>query len=107
MSDWFISISQDQALWILTGVVVPVVVAVFTKVSSPSWVKGLLATVLSAVNGAIVAYFTVGVITPENWVVFFAATVAIAQGFYGMVFKPLGWSSFLLENIGLKDSPEV
>jgi glucan phosphoethanolaminetransferase (alkaline phosphatase superfamily) len=97
-------LTLESFTWILTALVIPLIVAVFNKYSTPSWAKGLLATILSLVDGIGVAYFTVGVNT-TSVIAFFITAVVLSQTFYGQVFKPLGITSFILENIGRKDAP--
>ena len=90
---------MESNLLVLLGLLVPLVVAFFTKVESPSWVKGLTAFVLSVAVGVVSVFFG-DVQSIELYAGYVIAVIAAAQASYSMLWKPLGVTSWIMEHLG-------
>jgi len=92
-------------LLVLLSLLVPLVVAFFTHVETPSWAKGLTAFVLSVAVGVVSVFFG-DVQSIELYAGYVVAVIAAAQASYEMLWKPLGVSSWILEHLGRVNHPE-
>lgn len=92
-------------LLVLLSLLVPLVVAFFTRVETPSWAKGLTALGLSVAVGVVSVFFG-DVQSIEIYAGYVVAVIAAAQASYGMLWKPLGVSSWILEHLGRVNRPE-
>ena len=106
---------QDYAIALagLMGVILPLVVAFITNASVSSKVKGLLALGLSVLVGTITA-IAAGELSfaslqgsPADVMVQVATYISIvavaAQTAYNMLFKPIGWTTTLQQDFGIKE----
>lgn len=96
---------MESNLLVLLALIVPLVVAIFTRVETPSWAKGLTAFVLSVAVGVVSVFFG-DVQSIELYAGYAIAVIAAAQASYGMLWKPLGVTSWILENLGRTTRPE-
>lgn len=102
--------TAELSITAVLGVLVPIVVAIITKVSTSGKVKGLLALGLAAVLGLGMAAFSGGFVWTGDlvtnlWVVvrFVGLALVSAQANYNMWIKPTGLATYVQENIGLTD----
>lgn len=88
-----------NSLYALLALLVPLVVAVVTNKSTPSWVQGGLATAVSVCVGVIMVFFrdSQSIQAVAGSVV---AVIVAAQASYSMIWKPLGVTSWILEHLG-------
>jgi len=92
-------------LLVLLSLLVPLVVAIFTRVETPSWAKGLTAFVLSVAVGVVSVFFG-DVQSIELYAGYVVAVIAAAQASYEMLWKPMGVTSWILEHLGRTTRPE-
>lgn len=90
---------EGTALAALIGLVVPLIVAIVANVNTSSAVRGSIAALVSIVVGAVVVFFT-GNAAVEQYAAGILAVILAAQSSYGMFWKPLGVSSWILEHLG-------
>ena len=90
---------EGTNLYTLLALLVPLVVAVFTNTSTPSWARGLAAFVVSIAVAA-VAVFVQDVATIEAYAGTAITVIVLAQSSYSMLWKPLGVTSWILEHLG-------
>lgn len=96
---------ESTPLWSLLAVIIPVVVAFFAKTSTASWVKGLTATVICVAVGVVGVYFND--ITALNAIATQILTVIVtSEACYRMIWKPLGVTSWVMENLGVTGGAE-
>lgn len=89
------------ALASLIALLVPLIVAVVSNANTSGAVKGALATAFSVAIGALTVYGS-GNATVEQYAQIIVTVIVAAQASYGMFWKPLGVTSWILENIGNK-----
>lgn len=92
-------------LLVLLSLLVPLVVAFFARVETPSWAKGLTAFGLSLAVGVVSVFFG-DVQSIELYAGYVVAVIAAAQSSYQMLWKPLGVTSWILEHLGRVNRPE-
>lgn len=97
---------MEGNLLVLLSLLVPLVVAFFTRVETPSWVKGLTAFVLSVAVGVVSVFFG-DVASIELYAGYIVAVIAAAQASYSMLWKPLGVTSWIIEHLGRTSAPEA
>lgn len=88
-------------LLILIGIVTPLLVAIVASVKTSSQTKGILAFVVSIVIGLATAYAS-DLVTAANLLGSILAAYGAAQVAYVALFKPLGITSWILDNLGSK-----
>lgn len=93
--------TQGTALSALIGLLVPLIVAIVASCKTSSGVKGAIAAFVSLVVGAVVVFLS-GNATAEHVAAGIVAVIVAAQSSYGMFWKPLGVSSWILEHVGNK-----
>ena len=97
---------MEGNLLVLLSLLVPLVVAAFTRVSTPSWAKGLTAFVLSVAVGVVSVFFG-DVQSIELYAGYAVAVIAAAQASYSMLWKPLGVTSWIIEHLGRTSRPKA
>jgi len=93
---------MESDILVLIGIVTPLLVAIVTKLDTSSTVKGIVALVSSVAIGVATAYAS-GMLSAANILGSVLAAYGAAQVAYVAVFKPVGITSWLLENLGRKD----
>lgn len=88
----------------LIGIFAPLAVAFLASASWSSQAKGVAVLVVSAVIGFATAYAT-GSISAADIVGSILAAVGASQVAYFTVFKPVGLTSWILDNAGNTDQP--
>lgn len=97
---------MEGNLSVLLSLLVPLVVAFFATVETPSWAKGLTAFVLSVAVGVVAVFFS-DAQSIELYAGYAVAVIAAAQASYEMLWKPLGVSSWVMEHLGRTSHPEA
>ena len=86
-------------LYTLIAIVTPLLVAVVANARWGSGAKGIAALLISAAIGAATAYAS-GLLTAANILGSILAAYGAAQVAYVAMFKPLGITSWILDNLG-------
>jgi len=92
---------MEANVYVLLGVVTPLIVAIIASARWSSQAKGLLAMAASIVIGVATAYAS-HLLTTANVVGSILAAYGAAQVVYTALFKPLGITSWILDNLGAK-----
>ena len=92
---------MEANLYALLGVVTPLIVAIIASARWSSQAKGIAALVASVVIGAATAYAG-GLLSAANVVGSILAAYGAAQVAYTALFKPLGITNWVLDNLGAK-----
>lgn len=87
---------------LLAGTLVPLIVGILARFSWSSYAKAIMAAVGSVALGVGTVYFAGG-FTTTAVVTAILATYGAAQASYWFIFKPLGWTTWLLENVANTD----
>jgi hypothetical protein len=90
-------------LLILIGILTPLLVAIVATVKTSSQIKGILALIVSVVIGLATAYAS-DLVSAANVLGSILAAYGAAQVAYVALFKPLGITSWILDNLGRKDA---
>lgn len=94
-------------LLILIGILTPLLVAIVATVKTSSQMKGILALIVSIVIGLATAYAS-DLVSAANMLGSILAAYGAAQVAYIALFKPLGITSWILDNLGTKATvPDV
>jgi len=88
-------------LLILIGILTPLLVAIVASVKTSSQMKGILALIVSVVIGLATAYAS-DLVSAANVLGSILAAYGAAQVAYTALFKPLGITSWILDNLGSK-----
>lgn len=88
----------------LIGVVTPLLVAIVARARTSSARKGALALLFSVLIGLGTVYAG-GAFTMANVAGSILAALGAAQAVYTVAFKPLGITSWILDNLGRVDPP--
>lgn len=93
---------EGTNLYALLAMLVPLIVAVFASTKTPSWVRGLVAFIVSIAVAAVAVLLKdpAHVATIELYAGTAITVIALAQASYSMLWKPLGVTSWILEHIG-------
>jgi hypothetical protein len=98
---------MDPTEWgLLAGTLVPLIVAVLARWSWSSTVKFWMAFVGCAALGIGTVYYAGG-FDPAKVVTSILAVLGAAQLAYYAVFKPLGFTNWILDNVGNQDPLSV
>ena len=84
---------------LLAATLVPLLVAILARWSWSSTAKFALASGISLALGVGTAYFA-GSLSAEKLVTSVLAVIGAAQAAHYLVFKPLGWTDWILSEIG-------
>jgi uncharacterized membrane protein len=90
---------QGTALASLIALVLPLIVAFVATSKTSSAVKGSLAALFSVAVGAIVVFLGHDPVV-ERYAITIVAVIVAAQASYGMLWKPLGVTSWILDHLG-------
>lgn len=92
---------MEANIYILLGILTPLIVAIVASNRWSSQVKGLLAMTVSIVIGVATAYIA-GLLSVADVLGSILAAYGAAQVVYTALFKPLGITSWILDNLGSK-----
>jgi hypothetical protein len=90
----------------LVGVLTPLLVAFVTNSKSSTHVKGVIAMAVSVAIGVATAYAG-GLLSPADVLGSILAAYGAAQAAYTALFKPLGVTSWILDNLGSRAAEGV
>lgn len=91
---------DSSTITVLVGLMGPLVVGAITGLKTPSWVKGVLATVISASVATIQVYLDGG--WARDFVNQFLQTIVLWQASYAMLWKSTGIAGWLQDLIPIR-----
>lgn len=92
---------MEANIYVLLGILTPLIVAIVASNKWSAQAKGVLALVASIVIGVATAYAS-HLLTTANVVGSILVAYGAAQVAYTALFKPLGITSWILDNLGSK-----